>query len=68
MVIQTRSASEAEFGEPLYLVTTLGISAEHAAEFSQRHYDVENDIRDLKGRLSLENLRCQNGRPATIIH
>lgn len=51
---------ELDNGETLYLVTTLGISAEHAAEFYQRRYDVEHDIRDLKVSLSLENLRCRS--------
>ena len=47
-------------GETLYLVTTLGVSAEHAAEFYLRRYDVEHDIRDLKVTLSLETLRCRS--------
>ena len=41
-------------------MTTFGISAEHAAEFYQRRYDVEHDIRDLKVSLSLENPRCRS--------
>lgn len=51
---------ELDNGETLYLVTTLGISSEHAAEFYQRRYDVEHDIRDLQVSLSLENLRCRS--------
>ena len=51
---------ELDNGETLYLATTLGISAEHAAEFYQRRYDVEHDLRDLKVSLSLENLRCRS--------
>lgn len=47
-------------GETLYLVTTLGVSAEHAAEFYSRRYDVEHDIRDLKVTMSLETLRCRS--------
>ena len=51
---------ELDNGETLYLVTTLGIGGEHAAEFYQRRYDVEHDIRDLNVSLSLENLRCRS--------
>ena len=51
---------ELDNGETLYLVTTLGISAEHAAEFYLRRYDVEHDIRDLKVTMSLETLRCRS--------
>ena len=51
---------ELDNGETLYLVTTLGISAEHAAEFYSRRYDVEHDIRDLKVTMSLETLRCRS--------
>ena len=47
-------------GETLYLVTTLGVSAEHAAEFYLRRYDVEHDIRDLKVTMSLETLRARS--------
>ena len=51
---------ELDNGETLCLVTTLGISAKHAADFYQRRYDVEHDIRDLKVSLSLEHLRCRS--------
>ena len=51
---------ELDNGETLFLVTTLGISAEHAAEFYSRRYDVEHDIRDLKVSLSLETMRCRS--------
>lgn len=47
-------------GESLYLVTTLEISAEQAAECYRRRYDVEHDIRDLKVTMLLENLRCRS--------
>jgi len=47
-------------GETLMLATTPGISAEHAAGFYSRRYDVEHDIRDLKVSLSLETLRCRS--------
>ncbi len=46
-------------GETLSLVTTLGISAEMAAEFYSHRYDVEHDIRDLKVTMSLETIRCR---------
>ena len=51
---------ELDNGETLYLVTTLGISAAHAAEFYSRRYDVEHDIRDLKVSLSLETMRSRS--------
>lgn len=51
---------ELDNGETLYLVSTLGISAEHAAEFYSRRYDVEHDIRDLKVSMSLETLRSRS--------
>jgi hypothetical protein len=51
---------ELDNGETLYLVTTLGISAEHAAEFYSRRYDVEHDIRDLKVSMALETMRCRS--------
>ncbi len=51
---------ELDNGETLYLVTTLGIRAEHAAEFYLRRYDVEHDIRDLKVTMSLETLRSRS--------
>lgn len=52
-------AVELDNGETLYLVTTLGINAETAAEFYSHRYDVEHDIRDLKVTLSLETIRCR---------
>ena len=52
--------AELDNGETLYLVTTPGISAEHAAEFYLRRYDVEQDIRDLKVTMLLETLRCRS--------
>ena len=51
---------ELDNGETLFLVTTLGISAEQAAEFYSRRYDVEHDIRDIKVSMSLETLRCRS--------
>ena len=41
-------------------MTTLGTSAEHAAEFYCRRYDVEHDIRDLKVSMALETMRCRS--------
>ena len=35
-------------GEPLYLVTTLGIDGAEAAALYARRYDVEHELRDLK--------------------
>ena len=51
---------ELDNGETLFLVTTLGISAEQAAKFHSRRYDVEHDIRDIKVSMSLETLRCRS--------
>ena len=51
---------ELDNGETLFLVTTLGISAEQAAEFYCRRYDVEHDIRDLKVSMALETMRCRS--------
>ena len=51
---------ELDNDETLFLVTTLGISAEQAAEFYSRRYDVEHDIRDIKVSMSLETLRCRS--------
>ena len=51
---------ELDNGETLFLATTLGISAEQAAEFYSRRYDVEHDIRDIKVSMSLETLRCRS--------
>ena len=51
---------ELDNGETLFLVTTLGISAEQAAVFYCRRYDVEHDIRDLKVSMALETMRCRS--------
>jgi hypothetical protein len=51
---------ELDNGETLFLVTTLGIRAENAAEFYSRRYDVEHDIRDLKVSMALETIRCRS--------
>ena len=49
-----------ENGEPLYLVTTLKVSSETAAECYGRRYDVEHDIRDMKVSLGIENIRAKS--------
>lgn len=51
---------ELENGERLYLVTTLNVSSEMAAEFYGRRYDVEHDIRDIKVALGIENIRAKS--------
>jgi hypothetical protein len=47
-------------GAALYLVTTLKVSSETAAEFYGRRYDVEHDIRDMKISLGIENIRAKS--------
>src|SRR5690606_37264968 len=47
-------------GESLYLVTTLPISSELAAEDYSRRYDVEHDIRDVKVSMGIENIRAKS--------
>jgi hypothetical protein len=49
-----------ESGETLYLVTTLPISSDQAAEYYSRRYDVEHDIRDIKVTLDTENIRSKS--------
>lgn len=51
---------ELENGEPLYLVTTLEVESETAAECYGRRYDVEHDIRDMKVSLGMESLRAKS--------
>ena len=51
---------ELENGERLYLVTTLEVTSETAAEFYGRRYDVEHDIRDMKVSLGIENIRAKS--------
>jgi len=46
--------------ETLYLVTTLPVSSEKAAEIYARRYDVEHDIRDVKVTLDTENIRARS--------
>jgi hypothetical protein len=47
-------------GEYLYLVTTLPISSELAAEYYSHRYDVEHDIRDMKVSMGIENIRTKS--------
>jgi len=49
-----------ENGESLYLVTTLEVPSETAAEFYGYRYDVEHDIRDMKVSLGIENIRAKS--------
>jgi len=51
---------ELDNGETLYLVTTLQVSSETAAECYGRRYDVEHDIRDMKVSLGIENIRAKS--------
>ena len=51
---------ELDGGEKLYLVTSMELSSEQAAELYARRYDVEHDIRDLKVTLGVENMRAQS--------
>lgn len=46
--------------ETLFLVTTLPMSGEQAAEYYARRYDVEHDIRDIKVTLDTENIRARS--------
>ena len=49
-----------ENGERLYVVTTLQVTSDQAAEYYARRYDVEHDIRDMKVSLGLENIRAKS--------
>lgn len=49
-----------ENGDVLYLVTTLAIPSEMAAEYYSRRYDVEHDIRDVKVTLNTERIRARS--------
>jgi hypothetical protein len=53
-------AIELETGEWLYLVTSMELDGDQAAELYDRRYDVEHDIRDIKVTLNLENVRAQS--------
>lgn len=47
-------------GEWLYLVTSMDLESQQAADLYARRYDVEHDIRDLKVTLGVENMRAQS--------
>ena len=47
-------------GTRLYLVTTLAVPCDVAAQYYGRRYDVEHDIRDMKVSLGIENIRAQS--------
>lgn len=46
----------------LYLVTSMELASEQAADLYARRYDVEHDIRDLKVTLGVENIRAQSDK------
>jgi hypothetical protein len=47
-------------GESLYLVTSLQVTAQCAAELYSRRYDVEFDIRDVKVTMDTENIQAKS--------
>lgn len=49
-----------ERSEVLYLVTTLPVTSDTAAEYYGRRYDVEHDIRDVKVTLNTERIRARS--------
>lgn len=51
---------ELENGESLYLVTTMPIPSEAAAEYYSHRYDVEHDIRDVKVSMGIESIRAKS--------
>lgn len=51
---------ELENGEYLYLVTTMPIPSEVAAEYYSHRYDVEHDIRDVKVSMGVESIRAKS--------
>jgi hypothetical protein len=51
---------ELENGESLYLVTTMPIPSEMAAEYYRHRYDVEHDIRDVKVSMGIESIRAKS--------
>ena len=46
--------------EPLYLMTTLGVDSDTAAEYYGLRYNVEHDIRDMKVTLEIEKIRAKS--------
>ena len=53
-------AIKLENGEWLYLVTSMQLESQAAADLYARRYDVEHDIRDIKVTLNVENIRAQS--------
>lgn len=51
---------ELENDEHLYLVTTLDAASETVAEYYERRYDVEHDIRDVKVSLGIEKIQAKS--------
>lgn len=51
---------ELKNGEWLYVVTTLAVPSELAAEHYAHRYDVEHDIRDMKVSLGIESIRAKS--------
>lgn len=49
-----------ENDESLFLVTTMPISSDSAAEYYRHRYDVEHDIRDVKVSMGIENIRAKS--------
>ena len=47
-------------GEFLYLVTSIVLPSDQAADLYANRYDVEHDIRDLKVTLGVENIRAKS--------
>jgi hypothetical protein len=53
-------AIEIAEGEWLYLVTSMSLNSEEAAERYSHRYDLEHDIRDIKVTLNVERIRAQS--------
>lgn len=53
-------AVQQEDGQWLYLVTSMELGSQQAADLYACRYDVEHDIRDLKVTLGVENIRAQS--------
>lgn len=49
-----------ENDESLYLITTMPIPSDTAAEYYRHRYDVEHDIRDVKVSMGIENIRAKS--------
>ena len=51
---------ELENGEFLYLLTSMPIPSQVAAEYYSHRYDVEHDIRDVKVSMGIESIRAKS--------